>query len=326
MKKVSVFITIFLLCIYKAFAATQKTCPAGLFCTNNGKYTPGDTYSHDIQGYQIAPSELVAPGWGAWQEEGLCDDGTPDSVCMYVATDYDEVWVSTWFGFYTIKNGEVTHHSSKTNAIKNVFACPGTYPSSDSGASSVFQCYRNNSNGQKEYYKAPTDETPEYDGNYDTDSVNAILTNLQSAMDQAQVAVSNLQNILKQSNNKINQRIPYNKKIHVNSEAQTNAVNTEKLSVQINTIAPQDTTQTETKTDLNSKDNNKNIEFGSLPSIFTDRSAIPNRRAATRSAINKKIERSAISQPVNNTRPNIDSPKRIRTGSSRGAVTNNRHN
>ena len=360
MKKVSVFITVFLLCIYNAFAATQKTCPAGLFCPDNGKYTPGDTYSHDIQGYQIAPSELVAPGWGPWSEEGLCDkyknDGTPYSGCIYTATDYDEVWASMWFGFYTIKNGEVTHHSSKTNAITNVFACPGTHPSSDSGASSVFQCYRVNSNGQKEYYKAPTDETPEYDGNYDTDSVNAILTNLQLALEQAQTAARNLQNVLKESNTGIKVNLP--RRTDGNTEIVVQSV--DNVSVQENNLSTLDVKHVGTKIEPNltnaikkvdmadiktpepqiepnSTNDNQTVESEALASTSSGRAAMPVGRTITRSAINKEIKatsarsatnkdkrKTSVARSGDNSRQNIAETRKKRAGLSRDVVTNNR--
>ena len=353
MKKVLLFVVMPFLVAYDAVAATQKTCPAGLFCTVNGKYTPDDIYGYDIQGYQIAPSELVAPGWGTWSEEGLCDkyknDGTPYSGCIYTATDYDEVWVSTWFGFYTIKNGEVTHHSSKANAITNVFACPGTHPSSDSGASSVFDCYRNTGNGGKEYYKAPNNTETNYDGEYNTDTVNVLLTNLQLALEQAQTAARNLQNVLKESNTGIKVNLPRrtdgNTEIvsvqennlstldvkHVGTKIEPNLTNAIKKVDMANIKTP------EPQIEPNSTNDNQTVESEALTSTSSDRAAMPVGRTITRSAINKEIKttsarsatnkdkrKTSVARSGDNARQNIAETRKKRAGLSRDAVTNNR--
>lgn len=258
MKKLSMFVAIFIFCMHNAFGGIlsedaeyttiQKTCPAGFFCTANGKYTVTEGklgkstwIEGDIEVYAMGPAELVVPGWGVWSDEQLCDERTSNnaSYCAYYATDYDEVWVSTWFGFYMVKNGDITYNSA-SNAIQGVFPCPGTYPSSEVGASSVFQCYRVVRDGEKEYYTTPNNTTHSYDGRYDTDTINVLLTNLQSAVVQAQTAVNNLQNILQKSNTRIRVFHPAAKNLFTNMSTNTkNASNpeiddtTEKTSVSI---------------------------------------------------------------------------------------------
>ena len=191
----NLFLIISILCSATAVAKeTTYRCPAGLFCTNGGTYTSDE----EIPAYIRRPSERVVPGWGDWREEGLCDTGR-STVCWYVATDYDEVWVSTFLGFYTVKNGNVSYVASGSSLTPGVFACPGTYPSSDIGASSVLQCYRTASNGQKDYYKPQINAQPGSNGGSGTDDVNAVLKNLQSAIDQAKIAEQNLQSALAQA-------------------------------------------------------------------------------------------------------------------------------
>ena len=264
MKKALTFITIFILCTHKVFAIenydtpVQKICPAGLFCTANGKYTVmqngkgKNAYAReDIQGYYKAPAELVVPGWGMWSEMRLCDEcDKGDSSCAYCANHYDETWVS-WFGFYTIKNGTPTYHSNKSFVdLVGIFSCPGTYPSSDEGSSSVFQCYRIVSNGKKEYYTAPNKNTLNYDGKYNTDDVNTMLTNLQSALEQAQTAARNLQNVLKKSNEKIKAYplVTYNSPIN---PSLTTKIDTP-LTIETNALPiTENTKKTEVKTDTN---------------------------------------------------------------------------
>lgn len=355
MKKVLLFVVAPFLVAYDAVAATQQTCPAGLFCTVNGKYE-GDA----IQSYALASSESVGPGWGHWIEEGLCDkrksDGTTYTGCEYIATDYDEVWVSTWFGFYTIKNGAVTYHSSDNTVATNVFACPGTYPYSDLGASSVFDCYRNTGNGGKEYYKAPNNTETNYDGEYNTDTVNVLLTNLQLALEQAQSAARNLQNVLKESNTGIKVNLP--RRTDGNTEIVVQSV--DNVPVQENNLSTLDVKHVGTKIEPNltnaikkvdmadiktpepqiepnSTNDNQTVESETLASTSSGRAAMPVGRTITRSAINKEIKatsarsatnkdkrKTSVARSGDNSRQNIAETRKKRAGLSRDAVTNNR--
>lgn len=308
MKKILIFIAV-ITCTSFVNTATAKTtegtvyvtCPGGFFCTNNGEYYTTDTTTSSFWGrvtykideiptYMYGPAELVTPGWGRMGDELFCAvcNGQHDSSCAYCADEYDEVWVSTWFGFYGAKNNDVTNHSWRGSAFAGVFPCPGTHPSSDSGASSVFQCYRTTSNGQKEYYKTPNKTTHNYDGNYNTEDVNALLTNLQSAIDQANSASQNLQAILKKSNNKIKVTSVTGIKQNLNYVA-TNAQQTNVASIQTTqpgntpptnattTVAPVTMKLSDVKTDSTTSSPLKKLDFGNLSSIFSaDKAAVHN--------------------------------------------------
>ena len=267
-------------------------------------------------------AELVVPGWGMWGDEGLCSnkksDGTPYSGCIYTATDYDEVWVSLWFGFYTVKNGEVLYKSSGDSTAPGAFPCPGTYPSSEIGASSVFQCYRTTNNAQKEYYKAPNNTSPSYDGNYNTDTVNTLLTNLQSALDQAHAAANNLQAVLKKSNNKVNVPTVNRNKINIDVTTTQNAAPTQMATdgstnnnksttnIKTNTTATTDTTgstnTTAQKIDTTQSSLGKKFDFGSFSSPFTTaKTAVtPNRqmRKATQNTPRQSGLRCGVRSPI----------------------------
>ena len=313
MKKVLIFIAV-ITCTSFVNTATAKTiegtvyvtCPGGFFCTNNGKYYTTTAITDDfwsplefkmdlIPTYMYGPAELVTPGWGMMSDEQFCAvcNGQHDSLCAYCADEYDEVWVSTWFGFYGAKNNDVTNHSWRGSAFAGVFPCPGTYPSSDSGASSVFQCYRTTSNGEKEYYKTPNKTTHNYDGNYNTEDVNALLTNLQSAIDQANSASQNLQAVLKKNNNHIN--VPSREKIittHANNTndtpvaSNTNIQPTSPTTGTTNSSNSQtNTTGTTTTTSITAQNISlplttaeKKFDFGNLVSPFADRSATQQKR------------------------------------------------
>ena len=322
MKKILSFfaITASIFCGNSASAKTNSgtvyvTCPAGFFCTSNGQYYTTDSTSTNFWGhvsyhideiptYMYGPAELVLPGWGMMSEEQFCDkcNGQHDSSCAYCADEYDETWVSTWFGFYGAKNGEITYHSWRNTSFQGVFPCPGTYPSSENGASSVLQCYRTTSNGQKEYYKAPNKTQPNnYNGSYNTDDVNALLTNLQAALTQANTAANNLQALLKKSNNKINIKLPTINNIQLSAATTIQNTSTTQTTtiVSANDLKSKTNTQTtnqnttgitESTSDNTQSSTNKKLDFGNLSSTFTNakvaktvptRSAIPQKNSAT---------------------------------------------
>ena len=297
------FFTIFLLCQYSANAATTKTCLEGLFCTQNGKYTYDKT---DITTYERTPAVLFNTGWNSL-DVSVCGSRSPGSAaCLYYVEDYDETW-NTWFGFYFVKDGEVLYYS--TSEISGVFSCSGTYPSSDSGAKSVFQCYRTNSDGQKEYYKTPNKKQINYDGSYNTNDINTILTSLQSAIDQANTATQNLQAVLKKSNDKIAVINPI-KKLGIDSEKLTNttidttqalenksittAATPKTTNTKTNTTPPTVAEKSDTKSDTS--DTTKKFDFSSFLSPFSDR------------ATQKQIR-----QPIQPTRKNITQPHKTNT-------------
>lgn len=342
MKKILSSIAIIVIALY-GNNAIAKTCPAGFFCTANGQYTissQASTYYGwtEIPSYMYGSAELVVPGWGMWSDEGLCSnkksDGTPYSGCIYTATDYDEVWVSLWFGFYTVKNGEVLYKSSGGSTAPGAFPCPGTYPSSETGASSVFQCYRTTNNAQKEYYKAPNNTSTSnntqnnYNGNYNTDEINALLTNLQSALAQANTAANNLQNTLKKSNNNINVQAINRNKINTDITTIQNAATTQTaITATINdtkSTNSQTTNQNTTGTTESTSDNtqsstNKKFDFGDLSYTFTNAKVAKN--IPTRSAIQQK--KSATTRSAKTLTPTT---KRIRenTQQTRPAQTKTR--
>lgn len=328
MKKIIYFFTViiaFILCSNTADAKKQKKltrqCPAGMFCTANGMYTYESEYS-DVSPYMLSPAQLVptTSGW-VWSDEGLCSTNkNSDPTCIYTATDYDEVWVSTPFGFYMIKNGDVMYKSSLSTDFPGMFPCPGTYPSSDSGVQSVFQCYRIVSNGEKEYYTAPNNTKPKYNGSYNTDDINVILTSLQSALAQAETAAQNLQGVLQKSNKLINVAKPpvsisaanINGKTitsNINNEVETNNINNETTTDNLKStfLKPTDKKlETTTKT--------PKLDFGNLSSIFSvDKAAVhtpnPGRIAVPTKNIRTINQRTTIRNTSNrqptNSRTNI---------------------
>lgn len=176
-----------------------KKCPAGLFCTRDGQYTY--TYAkqgkniypnEDIAMYMYHPAELMTKDWGTMSAERIsshCSDEDREKYnYAYCANDYDEVWIDNWFGFYAIKNGEILYHNFNSNYFSGVFACPGTYPSSDEGAKSVYECYTIGPNKQKEYFKPSKNLQNASSGNCNIDikTFNTLVQDLESALNKAQ--------------------------------------------------------------------------------------------------------------------------------------------
>ena len=183
--------------LYDANATTDAvTCPAGAFCTSGGKYVSSDG---GIRAHMLTPATLVTPGYGDRSDDGFCATNCSTDRCTYCAEDYDEVWMSEFLGFYLVKNGDVMYHSIASTVAPGMFTCPGSYPSSAPGASSVFECYRVVANGQKEYYKTPTNTQINSSGNYDINNITVLVNNLQSALDQANKIAKDLQATLNKS-------------------------------------------------------------------------------------------------------------------------------
>ena len=273
MKKFFIFVVHYILFVHNVSAYTgeqrtiQETCPAGMFCTANGKYTVVQTkvgtkwyadVRYTIHPHQMGPAELVVPGWGQWTDARLCDERTSNdsSSCAYYASDYDEVWVSS-FGFYTVKNDNVMYVPCNADYIQGVFSCPGTYPSSEVGASSVFECYRVVSNKEREYYTVPKNTKSNYDGEYNTDEINTMLVNLQSALDQAQTAASNLQNVLKKSNKRILSYVSKNKQIQADTSIKTEI---DIIKEKINSVTAEINDEDKTNAEVNSATAETNYE------------------------------------------------------------------
>lgn len=241
-------IVLTILCLGNANAKTDtspKKCPAGLFCTSNGTYLlNGGT--EDIPTYQRTPAELVTAGWGRWSDAGLCDKHPKsgnDATCRYYADDYDETWVSTWFGFYTIKNGKVNYHNMSGAKFSGVFPCPGSHPSSVSGASSVFECYTMVS-GQKEYYKAPNNTQTAATNTSNNTEIKAIMADLQQSLDKTNRLAQELQfalnNVINEPlkapatiKNKVGTDQPHQNEITINNETLKNHAITNNTSANV---------------------------------------------------------------------------------------------
>lgn len=108
----------------------------------------------------------------------------------------------------------------------------------------------------------------------------------------------------------------------INNTASSTQQNTQPQTNQLQ----QNTTQTfnikkeEIKSDSESA---KKIDFGSLPSLFSnDRAAVPVNRTISRSATSKKIKTTSVSRSANTPQRSINNGKKMRPTSSRGVATN----
>lgn len=161
----------------------MRQCPSGCFCVNNGQIgLPNDT----LIGYEYAawqtqcqsPAQPLSPyqqsvcntqGWvrininnGVGGEDLylICDREHYNNYNGYFMDEFEEIYKNSDFGgAYGRKGGEIIYFGGmSTSATGNLgmYGCPQSYPSSDSGAKTVYECYKYDANGNKVYYGANT--------------------------------------------------------------------------------------------------------------------------------------------------------------------------
>jgi len=161
----------------------MRQCPSGCFCVNNGQIgLPNDT----LIGYEYAawqtqcqsPAQPLSPhhqsvcntqGWvrininnGVGGEDLylICDREHYNNYNGYFMDEFEEIYKNSDFGgAYGRKGGEIIYFGGmSTTATGNLgmYGCPQSYPSSDSGAKTVYDCYKYDANGNKVYYSANT--------------------------------------------------------------------------------------------------------------------------------------------------------------------------
>jgi len=210
----------------------------------------------------------------------------PGPPATYYFEDFSELYKG-YFGAYGFMNGDFVYINacwSDADDPNGIFQCPITHPSSANGAKSLSECYKVNAKGQKEYYKIPNNVTQNYDGNYNTDTINTLLTNLQSALDQANTAASNLKNILKKSNNNINIPTSLKEQVSAHPTTQTDSDHTISNPTNNNNGTPASTSNnqsnttnaTEPTTNATQSTTAKKFDFGNISSAFTTaKTAVP---------------------------------------------------
>ncbi len=292
MKKFLMFVANIVLISSSAIAA-QSTCPAGCFCLNNGNFNLSETDKRYC-GIPATPKPhsaafSVCHNWIAYRD-------FPGPTPTYYAEDFSELYEG-YFGAYGFINGNFIYiNQCWTDVTENpngIFQCSLSHPSSDSGAKTIVECYRITANGQKEYY-THTNTQNNYSGNYD---INALMQNLQSALNQANTAAQNLQNALNSPNlanttqSQTATTLNNTNTITKMTNAQTfvsptsapttttkpQTTTTQSTTATPTTVAPVTMKLSDVKTDSTTPSPLKKLDFGNLSSIFSaDKAAVHN--------------------------------------------------
>ena len=167
-KFLSIYIIAFMLALGPAHA---NTCPAGCFCLNDGEVgTP-------------IPSS------------GVCRDEHPEPNYNQdgFSGGYDGI-----YGIYGFKDGEFVYENHRRDYTDNqgnnhsdkydyVFNCPKSHPHSADGSKGLTDCFKYDASGNKVYYSLDS-----Y-GNCNIAGIGSLVANLQSALNQANRALEDLQ-------------------------------------------------------------------------------------------------------------------------------------
>ena len=199
--------------------ALAEKCPAGCFCLNGGEYT---VVGHDEKswctgngyGYTARTLGSNEANFFACSTEILNDINFPKQEPQkpneryYKLSEFSEVYFSSLGAYGFLKNGEflsLSNCSGGSKMMDKIFRCPHTYPNSDEGAKSLYECYKytypnGGSTTLKEYYKPNSTSTSSGNGNaavnYDIESMKTLVTNLQSLLSQATKAAQDLESAL----------------------------------------------------------------------------------------------------------------------------------
>ncbi len=137
-----------------------KPCVPGCFCVNNGQMEHdihnkcGKYQSQSIISYCIVADNM---DWhfdlGSGESAGIlsCDR---NYWAHYYVDEFSELYMGD-YGMYGIMGDNlIVMPFHGINA--GIYQCPSSYPSSDSGAKTVYDCYKYDANGNKVYYGANT--------------------------------------------------------------------------------------------------------------------------------------------------------------------------
>ncbi len=286
MKKFLVFVGMFLLCEHSANAA-HLICPEGCFCLNDG-YNSQTGYSSEssinVSGnllYNNYCKQPITPPQGPFNKQygnvRIASDCNNNENITYCLEEFSEFYEG-YMGFYGFVNNSFIY--GYTEPYIDLLQCPYTHPNSDKGAKTIFGCYRITANGQKEYY-THTNTQNNYSGNYDNSNINALMQNLQSALNQANTAAQNLQNALNSSNlantTQSQTATTLNNTKTSTTQSQSSATPTTTAPSVTQSVAPVTMKLSETKSDAPASSPLKKLDFGNLSSIFSaDKAAVHN--------------------------------------------------
>lgn len=128
--------------------ASLVNCPSGCFCLNNGKYDTNGQVNPDGCN---AKGQLLQSCYGmGLMFYGGFVDCNHNTGATYYFDQFSEIYEG-YYGFYGVINGNMIY-MPRDYMDQSVYDCPASYPHSDSGAKTIYECYKYDSRGNKVYY------------------------------------------------------------------------------------------------------------------------------------------------------------------------------
>lgn len=190
------------MCSYNtnAYGGDYHKCDPGCFCVFDGKYPAAFlANTTNICGYNSAQRLSC----GAENTDFVFDGGYQDLTlaCTYDASKPATYYFNEFYEVYTGVTGMYgfigedlivmpTTGSANKWGVAGIYQCPVSYPSSDAGAKTLWECYKRDKNGNKVYYSV--DSTVNYIGNNDA---KTLAVNLQNTVKKATQIAHNLQRV-----------------------------------------------------------------------------------------------------------------------------------
>ena len=178
-------------------------CPSGCFCIYDGLYPARYLSTANICKDSVAhpmscntKDEEFTFSYGVVKAKLTCDRSKDE---VYYFDDFSELYEGEtgMYGFIgddlIVMAGASESYGSPMGEC-GIYLCPSSYPESDPGAKTLYECYTHDEKGNKVYYNNVTDSK----------DIKTLATNLQNALNQAMQIVLNLQRVATQQANKTN--------------------------------------------------------------------------------------------------------------------------
>lgn len=142
----------------KSNAEEMQTCPKNCFCIYDGKL-PKRMNMDNVCGYGVAQrmscsdkNKSVSFAYAGVEGTLSC---SRDKQAEYYFDEFSEIYI-TDHGMYGFLGQEFItmpfFNVAGYGSTVGVYQCPSSYPSSDAGAKTIFNCYKYDETGKKVYY------------------------------------------------------------------------------------------------------------------------------------------------------------------------------
>ncbi len=192
-------------CASESGAEEMQTCPQGCFCIYDGKF-PAKKSMANICGHGVAQrvscddaNKVVSFSYAGGAYEGTLACAR-DKQAEYYFDEFSELYITNTGMYGFIGQDLITMPFVKGYGSEfGVYQCPSSYPSSQAGAKTVFDCYKYK-DGKKVYYT---------NNNYENcnEALESLLANLRFSLDKVNKTAQYLQNNLNNQEQKTIQTV-----------------------------------------------------------------------------------------------------------------------